>query len=343
MKILLTGGAGYIGSHIAIVLAQAGHEPVIVDNLVNSSDEAVRRVRELSGQEVAFHRLDLRDETALAAVFRDEKIDSVIHLAGLKAVGESVAKPLLYYRNNLESTLSLLSVMAASGVTKIVFSSTATVYGSAAVPPFRESDRAGNDISHPYGTTKFMIEQILRDASAADPALQVSVLRYFNPIGAHPSGRIGEDPAQIPNNLAPYILQVAVGRRDHVSVFGDDYPTPDGTGLRDYLHVMDLAEGHLAALEHLVPGARTYNLGSGEATSVLQLIESFRRASGQQIPAEIVARRPGDDAATYADVSLAASELGWRSRRSIDEACADSWRWQSQNPQGYAAPAAPQQ
>lgn len=336
MKILLTGGAGYIGSHTAIALVEAGHEPVIVDNLVNSSEEAVRRAGELAGVDIPFHELDLRDEAALAEVFRAESFDAVIHLAGLKAVGESVANPLLYYRTNLESTLSLLAVMRASAVTRLVFSSTATVYGAAAEPPFVESDLAGVGISHPYGKTKFMIEEILRDMAVADPALEFSILRYFNPIGAHPSGRIGEDPAQTPNNLAPFVLQVAVGRRPAVQVFGDDYDTPDGTGLRDYLHVCDLAAGHVAALEHLTAGAHTYNLGSGAATSVYELIDSFRRASGHPIPVEVVARRAGDDRATYADPSLAAQELGWRAKRTVDEACVDSWRWQSQNPHGFA-------
>lgn len=336
MKILLTGGAGYIGTHTAIELVEAGHEPVIVDNLVNSSEEAVRRTRELSGRDIPFHLLDLRDEDGLAEVFHAESFDAVIHLAGLKAVGESVADPLLYYRTNLESTLSLLSVMRASGVNKLVFSSTATVYGAAAEPPFVESDLAGVGISHPYGKTKFMIEEIMRDMAVADPSLEFSVLRYFNPIGAHPSGRIGEDPSQTPNNLAPFVLQVAVGRRPRVQVFGGDYDTPDGTGLRDYLHVCDLAAGHVAALEHLTPGAHTFNLGSGTATSVLELIDSFRRASGRPIPVEIVARRPGDDRATFADPSLAVQELGWRATRSIDEACVDSWRWQSQNPHGFS-------
>ncbi|TQL48756.1 UDP-glucose 4-epimerase [Homoserinimonas aerilata] len=337
MKILLTGGAGYIGTHTAVALVEAGHDPVIVDDLSNSSEEAVRRVRELTGRQVPFHELDLRQQDALTAILREEGIEAVIHLAGLKAVGESVAQPLRYYGTNLESTLSLLEAMRASGVERIVFSSTATVYGAHATPPFRESDQAGVDVSHPYGKTKFMIEQILADAAAADPALQATVLRYFNPIGAHPSGRIGEDPAQIPNNLAPFVLQVAVGKLPLVRVFGNDYDTPDGTGLRDYLHVMDLAEGHVAALDRLEPGSRVYNLGSGTATSVLELIESFRRASGQPIPYEVVARRPGDDPATFADASLAAQELGWSAKRSIDEACADSWRWQSQNPRGYAS------
>ena len=336
MRVLLTGGAGFIGSHTAVELVSAGHIPVIVDSLVNSSEEAVRRVGELSGSDVPFHRMDLRDEAALRLVFEAEHPDAVIHLAGLKAVGESVADPLAYYRANLESTLALATVMREFDVRKIVFSSTATAYGTRVDPPFVESNPGGLDISHPYGKTKYMIEQILRDLSVADPFLEVSLLRYFNPIGAHPSGRIGEDPAQIPNNLAPFILQVAIGRRDHLQVFGNDYPTPDGTGLRDYIHVMDLAAGHVAALEHLSPGARLYNLGSGTATSVLELIDAYSRAVGHEIPFEIVGRRPGDDAATYADVSLAARELGWTASRTIDDACVDSWRWQLSNPRGYS-------
>ncbi|MHA6669111.1 UDP-glucose 4-epimerase GalE [Homoserinimonas sp. A447] len=335
MRVLLTGGAGFIGSHVAIELATAGHTPIIVDNLVNASEEAVRRVRELTGSELPFHPVDLRDEAGLRAVFETEHPEAVIHLAGLKAVGDSVANPLEYYRVNLESTLTLATVMRDRGVRKIVFSSTATAYGTKVDPPFVESNPGGLDISHPYGKTKYMIEQILRDLSVADDRLEVSLLRYFNPIGAHPSGRIGEDPAQKPNNLAPFILQVAVGRRDRVQVFGNDYPTPDGTGLRDYIHVMDVAVGHVAALEHLSPGARLYNLGSGTATSVLELIAAYSRAVGREIPFEIVGRRPGDDPATFADASLAKRELDWSATRTIDDACVDSWNWQSSNPHGY--------
>ena len=336
MRVLLTGGAGFIGSHIAVELVSAGHTPIIVDNLVNASEEAVRRIRELTGSDVPFHEVDVCDETALRSVFEAEHPDAVVHLAGLKAVGESVANPLAYYRVNLESTLTLATVMRDFDVRKIVFSSTATAYGTKVDPPFVESNPGGQDISHPYGKTKYMIEQILRDLAAADAGLEVTLLRYFNPIGAHPSGRIGEDPAQIPNNLAPFILQVAVGRRDRVQVFGNDYPTPDGTGLRDYIHVMDVAAGHVAALEHLSPGARLYNLGSGTATSVLELIDAYSNAVGRKIPYEVVGRRPGDDAATYADVSLAERELGWKATRTIDDACVDSWNWQSSNPNGYS-------
>jgi UDP-glucose 4-epimerase len=336
MRVLLTGGAGFIGSHTAVELVAAGHTPVIVDNLVNSSSEVITRIRELTGQDVEFHDIDLRDEAALRMLFQAQSFDACIHLAGLKAVGESVAKPLEYYRNNLESTLVLASVMKEFDVRRLVFSSSATVYGSSTELPLKESSQVGVGITNPYGQTKFMIEQILKDLSVADPALEVTILRYFNPVGAHPSGRIGEDPAQIPNNLAPYVLQVAVGRLERVSIFGADYPTPDGTGVRDYIHVVDLAAGHVRALERSQAGARVYNLGTGTGTSVLELIDAFRRASGREIPAVVVDRRPGDAAASYADVSLAERELGWKATRTIDDACVDSWRWQSSNPNGYA-------
>src|SRR5690554_1454928 len=336
MRVLLTGGAGYIGSHTAIELVEAGHTPIIVDNLSNSSREVLARLQELTGEDIEFHGIDLRDEAALRELFRAGNIDACIHLAGLKAVGESVAKPLDYYRNNLESSLVLASIMKEFGVRRLVFSSSATVYGSSTELPLRESGQVGVGITNPYGQTKFMIEQILNDLSIADPELEVTNLRYFNPVGAHPSGRIGEDPAQIPNNLAPYILQVAVGRLEKVNIFGDDYATPDGTGVRDYVHVMDLAAGHVRALERSRPGARVFNLGTGTGTSVLQLIESYRRASGREIPAVVVDRRPGDAAAAYADVTLAEQELGWSATRTIDDACVDSWNWQSSNPNGYA-------
>ncbi|MEX1079588.1 MAG: UDP-glucose 4-epimerase GalE [Homoserinimonas sp.] len=336
MRVLLTGGAGFIGSHTAVELVAAGHTPVIVDNLVNASSEVITRVQELTGEQVELHQVDLRDEEALRELFRSRPIDACIHLAGLKAVGESVAKPLNYYRNNIESTLALLAVMNEFGVKRIVFSSSATVYGSSTELPLKESSQTGVGISNPYGQTKHMVEQILRDLSVADPQLEVTTLRYFNPVGAHPSGRMGEDPAQIPNNLAPYVLQVAVGRLEKVSIFGADYPTPDGTGVRDYIHVMDLAAGHVRALERSQPGVRVFNLGTGAGTSVLELVEAFRRASGREIPAVVVDRRPGDAAATYADVALAEQELGWKATRAIEDACVDSWSWQSSNPNGYA-------
>ena len=339
MRVLLTGGAGYIASHTALELVAAGHTPILVDNLVNSSAEVVGRVRELSGHPIAFHHADVRDQAALRQIFRDEKPDAVIHFAGLKAVGESVAQPVLYYRTNLESTLVLLEVMAEFEVTSIVFSSSATVYGASDTMPLREDSPTGVGITNPYGHTKHMIEQILSDAGHANDQLQVTTLRYFNPIGAHPSGRIGEDPAQIPNNLAPYVLQVAVGRLAQVSVFGDDYPTVDGTGVRDYIHVVDLARGHVRALETARAGVRVYNLGTGRGTSVLELIAAYREASGREIPYTVVGRRPGDAATAYADPALAAAELGWVAERTIADACADSWRWQSQNPNGYTGDA----
>lgn len=336
MRVLLTGGAGFIGSHTAVELVAAGHTPVIVDNLVNASSEVLARIGELTGQQIEFHEFDLRDEAALRELFRTQAIDACIHLAGLKAVAESVATPLDYYRNNLESTLVLAAVMQEFGVKRLVFSSSATVYGSSSELPLKESSQTGVGVTNPYGQTKYMIEQILKDLSSADPELEVTTLRYFNPVGAHPSGRIGEDPAQIPNNLAPYVLQVAVGRLEQVSIFGSDYPTPDRTGVRDYIHVMDLAAGHVRALERSLPGARAFNLGTGTGTSVLELIEAFRRASGKQIPAVVVDRRPGDAAASYADVTLAERDLGWKATRTIDDACVDSWHWQSSNPNGYA-------
>lgn len=335
MRVLLTGGAGFIGSHVAIELAAAGHTPIIVDSMVNAHREVLARLEELTGQAIEFHELDLRNEDALRDLFRGQQFDACIHLAGLKAVGESVAKPLDYYRNNVESSLVLAGVMKEFGVNRLVFSSSATVYGSNSEMPLRESSQVGVGITSPYGQTKYMIEQILQDLSVADAALEVTTLRYFNPVGAHPSGRIGEDPAQVPNNLAPYVLQVAVGRLDKVNIFGADYPTPDGTGVRDYIHVMDLAAGHVRALERSQPGARVFNLGTGTGTSVLELIESFRRASGREIPSVVVDRRPGDAATSYADVSLAEVELGWKATRSIDDACVDSWNWQSTNPYGY--------
>lgn len=337
MRVLVTGGAGFVGSHTVVELAAAGHTPVVIDNLVNASSEVIARVRELAGQEVPFHRADLRDEHALHEIFEAEEFDACIHLAGLKAVGESVAEPLNYYRNNLESTLVLMSVMREFEVKRMVFSSSATVYGSNTDLPLRESSQVGVGITNPYGQTKHMIEQIMQDACVADPELEVTILRYFNPIGAHASGRIGEDPAQIPNNLAPYVLQVAVGRLERVSVFGSDYATQDGTGVRDYIHVVDLANGHVKALEKSGPGAHVFNLGTGTGTSVLELIEAFRVASGTEIPAVMVERRPGDAAATYADVSLARDGLGWAASRTVGDAAADSWRWQSMNPNGYAS------
>jgi len=335
MRVLLTGGAGYIGSHVAVELATAGHDVIIADDLSNSSPIAVDRITELTGAPVAFYELDVRDEAGLDALFATERPDAVIHLAGLKAVGESVAQPLRYYDVNLNATLSVLRVMAAHGVHRFIFSSSATVYGVPEMLPLTEDAQVGVGLTNPYGWSKFMNEQILRDAAVADPTLSVCLLRYFNPIGAHESGRIGEDPADIPNNLMPYVTQVAAGRRDHLSVFGDDYDTPDGTGVRDYIHVVDLASGHVAALEKAPDGVSVYNLGTGQGVSVLALVHAFEAATGVPIPYEVVARRPGDIDTTYASADKAAHELGWRTGKTLQDACADSWRWQSSNPQGY--------
>ena len=334
MKLLVTGGAGYIGSHTVIELIAKGHDVVVIDNLSNSSIEALRRVEEITGRTIPFYEADVRDQNALDNIFAAGDIDAVIHFAGLKAVGESVEKPLLYYQNNLDSTLVLLAAMQAHGVKKLVFSSSATVYGSAPVP-YAEGAVVGQGITNPYGKTKYFIEEIIRDVSAADEEFEATILRYFNPIGAHPSGRIGEDPSGIPNNLMPYITQVATGRREKLNVFGGDYDTKDGTGVRDYIHVDDLAEGHVAAIEHSKPGFTAYNLGSGVGVSVLELVRAFEEASGRRIPYEIVDRRAGDLPEYYALVDRAREELDWTVKRSIEDACADSWRWQSQNPKGY--------
>lgn len=335
MNVLVTGGAGYIGSHTCVELLEAGHEVVVVDNLANSKEESLRRVQALTGRSLTFHKVDLRDRTALDAVFSATPIDAVVHFAGLKAVGESVAKPLAYYHNNVTGTLMLCDVMRAHGVTDLVFSSSATVYGDPDEVPIQEDAPLGP--TNPYGRTKWMIEKILRDLYVADSAWNVALLRYFNPVGAHPSGRIGEDPSGIPNNLLPYIAQVAVGKLDELRVFGDDYPTHDGTGVRDYIHVVDLALGHLRALDRLRddPGVVTYNLGTGHGYSVLDVVKAFERASGREIPYRITDRRPGDVATSYADPSKAERELDWKAERGIDEMCADVWRWQSQNPNGY--------
>jgi UDP-glucose 4-epimerase len=338
VKVLLTGGAGYIGSHTALVLLEAGHDVVVVDNLSNSNAEALRRVGELTGQDPTLHEVDLRDRAGLEAVFTEERPDSVVHFAGLKAVGESVAEPLRYYDNNVAGTVALLEVMQRHDVRDLVFSSSATVYGDPPTVPITESTRL--DATNPYGRTKLVIEQLLGDVAASEPGRwRMALLRYFNPVGAHPSGRIGEDPAGVPNNLMPFVMQVAVGRRDEVGVFGDDYPTPDGTGVRDYLHVMDLAEGHRAALDAIaagrIEGAVPVNLGTGQGHSVLEVIAATEQAVGKPIPHRVTARRPGDIATCFADPSLAASLLGWRATRTLAEMCADSWRWQSQNPNGY--------
>lgn len=336
MRVLVTGGCGYIGSHTVLKLVAAGHRVVIVDDFSNSSPAVVSRLEELAGRPLTVHRFSVTDAAATSRLFDSEQFDAVIHFAGFKAVGESVAKPISYYRNNIDSTLSLVEAMSAHGVSTLVFSSSATVYGDRAAPPMTEDLPTG--ATNPYGWTKAMIEQILRDVAVADPSWRIALLRYFNPVGAHPSGRIGEDPTGIPNNLLPFIAQVAVGRRDKLSVFGDDYDTVDGTGVRDYIHVDDLAAGHVAALEALTRLDRpvgTWNLGTGRGTSVLELLRAFERASGRPIPFEVVARRPGDIDASYADPGLAQRELGWQATRTIDDICASAWKWQSENPNGY--------
>lgn len=335
MQVLVAGGAGYIGSHTVLCLLEAGYEVLIADNFINSKPAVLERLKELSDKPFRFAECDLVEPAAAERLFAENKIDAVIHFAGLKAVGESVQQPLRYYHNNLFSTINLLEAMKRHTVTRFVFSSSATVYGDPTTVPLRED--LPLSATNPYGRTKLMIEQILRDASMADPALRVCLLRYFNPVGAHPSGRIGEDPAGIPNNLMPYIAQVAVGKRDALGVFGNDYPTPDGTGVRDYIHVVDLAEGHVAALKRLEesPGVCCYNLGTGHAYSVLDVLHAFERAAGKTLPYVVMDRRPGDVAAFWADPSKAAEELGWRAKLDLDDMCRDSWHWQKNNPNGY--------
>ena len=336
MNILLTGGAGYIGSHTLVELLANGHSPVVVDNLNNSSEEALRRVEQITGSSIPFYNLTVQDEPALRAVFEQRSFDAIIHFAGYKAVGESVEQPLKYYTNNIDSTLVLMKVAQEFGVNKIIFSSSATVYGDSTELPLKETSQTGIGITNPYGRTKYMLEEILRDIATANPALEVTLLRYFNPVGAHESGLIGEDPNGAPQNLLPFVSQVAVGKREKVFVFGDDYDTVDGTGVRDYIHVVDLARGHVAALEHSQPGTHIYNLATGRGTSVLELIHAFETACGKQIPYEIVERRPGDVASSYADPTSAEQSLGWTAKYTIDDICASSWRWQSQNPNGYS-------
>ena len=336
MSILVTGGAGYIGSHTCLELLKAGYEVVVVDNLCNSSEEAVKRVEKIAGKPVKFYQADILDREALNKIFDNEEVDSVIHFAGLKAVGESVAKPLEYYHNNITGTLILCDVMRNHGVKNIVFISSATVYGDPAFVPITEECPKGQ-ITNPYGQTKSMLEQILTDFHVADPEWNVVLLRYFNPIGAHESGLIGEDPKGIPNNLVPYIAQVAVGKLQCLGVFGNDYPTHDGTGVRDYIHVVDLAVGHVKALKKIEEkaGVCIYNLGTGKGYSVLDVVKAYEKACGKEIKYEIKPRRPGDIATCYADASKAKKELGWEAERGIEEMCADSWRWQSANPNGY--------
>jgi UDP-glucose 4-epimerase len=326
--LLITGGAGYIGSHACVELLGAGYEIVVIDNFSNSKPAVLERVEKISGRALTFLEVDTRDRSALRDVFREKSIDAVIHFAGLKAVGESVAQPLRYYDNNVSGSLVLFEVMAESGVKTLVFSSSATVYGDPRQVPIREDFPLS--ATNPYGRSKLMVEAMLRDLSRTDEAWRIALLRYFNPVGAHASGMIGEDPNGIPNNLMPYITQVAIGKLPQLSVFGDDYPTPDGTGVRDYIHVVDLARGHLAALEALAahPGVMTVNLGTGRGYSVLEVIRAFERASGRAVPYRIAARRPGDVAQCYADASLAESLLGWRAEYGIEAMCRDAWRWQ---------------
>lgn len=341
MRILVTGGAGYIGSHTCVSLLEAGYEVVVADNLVNSKKEALDRVEEITGKSLTFYEVDVCDRDAMETLFSKETIGAVIHFAGLKAVGESVRVPLRYYENNLISTLVLLETMQRHGVKNLVFSSSATVYGNPATVPITEDFPLS--VTNPYGATKLMIETMLKDMAKADPEFNPILLRYFNPVGAHESGKIGEDPNGIPNNLVPYITQVAIGKLEKLRVFGDDYPTHDGTGVRDYIHVVDLAGGHVAALKLFGEdgkancGLRIYNLGTGVGYSVLDMVKAFGKAVGRPIPYEIAPRRPGDVPALYADCTKAKEELHWEAKKTLDDMCADSWRWQSQNPNGYKA------
>ena len=335
-SILVTGGAGYIGSHTVVELLGAGHEVTVVDNFCNSAPAVPERIARIAGRMPVFVKADVRDRAALQSLFQARHYDAVIHFAGLKAVGESVAEPLRYYDNNVGGSLTLFETMAQYGLRTVVFSSSATVYGDPASVPIREDFPVAP--TNPYGRSKLMVEEILREAAGADGGWRVALLRYFNPVGAHASGLIGEDPNGVPNNLMPFISQVAVGRREALSVWGDDYPTPDGTGVRDYIHVVDLARGHLAALGHMPDsGVLTANLGTGRGYSVLEMVRAFEQASGRKVAYRIAARRPGDVAACYADPSLAAERLGWRAQLDLSRMCADTWRWQSQNPQGYGA------
>ncbi len=336
MSILVTGGAGFIGSHTCVELLDAGYDVVVVDNLYNASPKALERVKEITGKDLKFYEVDIRDAKALSEVFDKEEVESVIHFAGLKAVGESVSKPLEYYENNIGGTVTLCDVMRKHGVKNIIFSSSATVYGDPAFIPITEECPKGT-CTNPYGWTKWMLEQILTDLHTADPEWNVVLLRYFNPIGAHKSGKIGEDPKGIPNNLMPYITQVAIGKLECLGVFGNDYDTPDGTGVRDYIHVVDLAIGHVRAVEKLKEkdGVSVYNLGTGKGYSVLDMVKAFEKACGKEIPYQIKPRRAGDIATCYCDASRAKEELHWTAERGLEEMCEDSWRWQSQNPNGY--------
>ena len=336
MAVLLTGGAGYIGSHTAVEMVNAGYDVVIADNFYNSKPEAVKRVEEIVGKKIPTYELDVQDKEKLRELFRQENIEAVVHFAGLKAVGESVVKPVEYYRNNLDTTLTLLEVMKEFGCKNFIFSSSATVYGTPEEVPLREDMKPGF-CTNPYGWTKWMIEQILRDTAKANPDLSVVLLRYFNPVGAHESGRIGEDPQGIPNNLFPFIAQVAVGKRERLSVFGNDYPTKDGTGVRDYIHVVDLAKGHVAALKYalMTNGVETINLGTGIGYSVLDMVHAFEKVNNIPIPYVIAPRRAGDIAECFADASKAKELLNWTAEKTLEDMCRDTWRWQSSNPNGY--------
>ncbi len=334
MKVLLTGGAGYIGTHTVIEMVRAGHEPIVADNFSNSSPRAMARVEEIVGRKIPLYEADVTDAAAMERIFLAQRIDAVVHFAGFKAVGESVKKPLEYYENNVGGTLVLLRAMARAGVKKLIFSSSATVYGDPEKSPVTEESPAGKCAS-PYGRTKYMIEQILTDCCAADPALQAEILRYFNPVGAHESGRIGEMPSGTPNNLMPYITQVAAGKRAELCVFGNDYPTPDGTGVRDYIHVVDLARGHVAALNYAQAGAAVFNLGTGKGISVLEVVEAFCRENGVDVPYRIAPRRAGDVPEYYADPEKAARELGFRTTYTLSDMVRDAWAWQKNNPNGY--------
>ncbi|WP_154203823.1 UDP-glucose 4-epimerase GalE [Vibrio harveyi] len=337
MKVLITGGMGYIGSHTCVQMIEAGMEPIIVDNLCNAKVEVLSRIEALTGKQPVFHQGDIRDEAFLDSVFAEHDIQAVIHFAGLKAVGESVAKPLEYYDNNVNGSLVLARSMRKAGVKSIVFSSSATVYGDPDIVPITEDSPTGAT-TNPYGRSKYMVEEFLSDLFNAENDWSITLLRYFNPVGAHPSGTMGEDPQGIPNNLMPFIAQVAVGRREKLSVFGNDYPTPDGTGVRDYIHVMDLADGHIAALKSVgdKAGLHIYNLGTGKGSSVLDMVEAFALACGKPVPYELCPRRPGDIAECWASTEKAERDLGWKATRSVTEMTADTWKWQSNNPQGYS-------
>lgn len=326
-SILVTGGTGFIGSHTVVELVNAGYQPIIADNFINSKSSVLDRLSQITGRKILFVEVNLCDKTATSKIFDEYEIHAVMHFAGLKAVGESVNFPIRYYENNITSTLSLIEAMESHGVKNLIFSSSATVYGNPSELPLKETSRVGEGITNPYGRTKYMIEQILGDLYASDNTWNITSLRYFNPIGAHSSGKIGEDPSDVPNNLLPFVQQVAIGMRDKLSVFGDDYDTPDGTGIRDYIHVVDLAVGHVVALDKL-SGLNVYNLGTGRGTSVLGLVKAFEEASGKKITYEVVTRRPGDIAECFADVSKVKKELGWKANKTIEDACKDAWRWQ---------------